>query len=1101
MASEEAARSHLSPRKHRRSPHDDDDAEDGASSPKRHKRGHHRHRHRVSPAAADPAEGEAEDGEILDQATAAVGVGVGRGLDADAGETGSVQGVLPAPEHGDNSDADLNIHLETHLKSMIIQQSQIMLLMKPLWNIILEDLLAQETIMKLIPRTAYDPVMLAEKLAFKLMAQETVHGEPDRYSNRRWETEERGCYKKRKKSGCHIGRHTDICNSEEKHLDERKHGSLVEKKVDLHGLAYHERRSGDGRFDQKASAHHGHGEGREMDRWNNSTRKKDEEWRNRKNDTARNSYKETDRVGSRYGEEKLNDSIDKRDKRGFRGKEMDACWSRAVNGNEGSISYTHANYGMSGIYKDGSSFGGDDTKAKCKRRPEEEKKEPYREEDEENYLENIEDRKQQEKSAHYIDNKEINNDPAATKQRSNNLRAKEDITNDHELSNVFVGAKFYNRGKQIILGNVIDGEQPIDRKLGNENSMLAKENTLHDNWEDEEGYYIYHFGEVLQGHYEITARRGKGVFSTVVHAKDLKAQKDGCREVAIKIICNNIEKSGKREISILEKLGTADREDKQHFLESLHMNLREVIKKFGHGTGLKLTAVRAYAKHIFIALKHLRHCGVLHCDIKPDNILVNKDNNLLKLCDFGSAMSAGNNEITPYLVSRFYRAPEIILGLPYDHPLDMWSAGCCLSELYTGKILFDGSTNNDMLRLHMELKGPFPKKMLRKGAFTMQHFDQNLNFLARKKDPITKTVVNRLLLNIKPKGVGSAISSCPGDDPKMISSFKDLLEKIFVLDPKKRITVPEALSHPFITGNIGPSTMDRSMLLLEPRAAPKRTSVVLWRENPKVTDFGGPHRSVTLINNSKGVAKTLPFSFLPQTFSPFAGGGGGGGGAARRRCLPNLIASKQNRPLNSQNVADALQKFSLKKTAVQKALDALADSGQISFKEYGKQKIYLARQDQFNIPNGEELEEMKKANIKLQEELADQKKAISEVESEVRGLQSNLTLAEIKSKEAKLQREVQEMEEKLNKLRNGVILVKPEDKKIIEESFSEKVNQWRKRKRMFKELWDNITENSPKDQKEFKEELGLEYDEDVGVNLQSYSDMLTSLSKRRKVSR
>ena len=62
----------------------------------------------------------------------------------------------------------------------------------------------------------------------------------------------------------------------------------------------------------------------------------------------------------------------------------------------------------------------------------------------------------------------------------------------------------------------------------------------------------------------------------------------------------------------------------------------------------------------------------------------------------------------------------------------------------------------------------------------------------------------------------------------------------------------------------------------------------------------------------------------------------------------------------------------------------------------------------------------------------------------------------------------QEMEEKLNKLQSGVILVKPEDKKIIEESFSEKVTQWRKRKSMFKELWDNITENSPKDQKEFK---------------------------------
>jgi serine/threonine protein kinase len=55
-----------------------------------------------------------------------------------------------------------------------------------------------------------------------------------------------------------------------------------------------------------------------------------------------------------------------------------------------------------------------------------------------------------------------------------------------------------------------------------------------------------------------------------------------------------------------------------------------------------------------------------------------------------------------------------VLGLTYDHPLDMWSVGCCLYELYTGKVLFPGPSNNDMLRLHMELKGPFPKKMLRK---------------------------------------------------------------------------------------------------------------------------------------------------------------------------------------------------------------------------------------------------------------------------------------------------------------------------------------------------------------------------------------------------
>lgn len=171
-------------------------------------------------------------------------------------------------------------------------------------------------------------------------------------------------------------------------------------------------------------------------------------------------------------------------------------------------------------------------------------------------------------------------------------------------------------------------------------------------------------------------------------------------------------KAGMDELVILKKLVGADPDDKRHcvrFLssfkyrnhlclvfESLNMNLREVLKKFGRNIGLRLTAVRAYAKQLFIALKHLRNCGVLHCDIKPDNMLVclkcflifklflfvfclflrrhfhyltlfliflfckvNEAKNVLKLCDFGNAMFAGKNEVTPYLVSRFYRAPEI----------------------------------------------------------------------------------------------------------------------------------------------------------------------------------------------------------------------------------------------------------------------------------------------------------------------------------------------------------------------------------------------------------------------------------------------------------
>lgn len=75
-----------------------------------------------------------------------------------------------------------------------------------------------------------------------------------------------------------------------------------------------------------------------------------------------------------------------------------------------------------------------------------------------------------------------------------------------------------------------------------------------------------------------------------------------------------------------------------------------------------------------------------------------------------------------------------------------------------------------------------------------------------------------------------------------------------------------------------------------------------------------------------------------------------------------------------------MQKFNLKKTAIQKALDTLADGGKITFKEYGKQKIYLARQDQFEIPNTEELNQMKEENAKVQEMLDEQKKENSQLE-------------------------------------------------------------------------------------------------------------------------
>ena len=140
------------------------------------------------------------------------------------------------------------------------------------------------------------------------------------------------------------------------------------------------------------------------------------------------------------------------------------------------------------------------------------------------------------------------------------------------------------------------------------------------------------------------------------------------------------------------------------------MNLREILKKYGNRVGLNIKAVRSYAHQLFLSLQHLVKCRMLHADIKPDNIMVSEKNNLLKLCDFGSASPIEENDITPYLVSRFYRAPEVMLGMKYDYAIDMWSVGVTLFELYSGKILFTGRNNNEMLKSIMEVRGKVSKK-------------------------------------------------------------------------------------------------------------------------------------------------------------------------------------------------------------------------------------------------------------------------------------------------------------------------------------------------------------------------------------------------------
>jgi serine/threonine-protein kinase PRP4 len=342
--------------------------------------------------------------------------------------------------------------------------------------------------------------------------------------------------------------------------------------------------------------------------------------------------------------------------------------------------------------------------------------------------------------------------------------------------------------------------------------------SMMDNWDDSEGYYNVRLGELINGRYHVTQNLGKGMFSAVVRATDTKTG----NLVAVKIIRQNetMRKAGMKEIDILEQLTAADPEHKKHIIkferhfehkghlcmvfENLSMDLREILKKFGRDVGLNLRAIRAYAQQIFLGLSLLRKCNILHADLKPDNLLVNEQRNILKVCDLGSASPASENEITPYLVSRFYRAPEIILGIPYDFAIDVWSIGCTLFELYTGKILFTGRNNNQMLRSIMECRGKYPPKLLRRGSLAPQHFDEMLNFHSVEEDKITGRLVTKIVdfkkptRDLKTRLMSQGTRGMSDVDAKDLTLFVDFLDRCLSLNPEKRITPADALKHPFL---------------------------------------------------------------------------------------------------------------------------------------------------------------------------------------------------------------------------------------------------------------------------------------------------------------
>ncbi|RCN52580.1 kinase domain protein [Ancylostoma caninum] len=258
-----------------------------------------------------------------------------------------------------------------------------------------------------------------------------------------------------------------------------------------------------------------------------------------------------------------------------------------------------------------------------------------------------------------------------------------------------------------------------------------------------EGEYQLIKNEVLVSpygnQYEVLEFLGKGTFGQVV-----KAWKKGTSEiVAIKILKKHpsYARQGQIEVSILSRLSNENAEEfnfvrafecfqhKHHtclVFEMLEQNLYDFLKQ-NKFTPLPLNSIRPIVQQVLTALLKLKSLGLIHADLKPENIMLVDPTNQpfrVKVIDFGSASHRSKAVTNTYLQSRYYRAPEIILGLPFREAIDMWSLGCVIAELFLGWPLYPGSSEYDQIRFIVQTQGLPPTEMLEKAAKLHRFFKE-----------------------------------------------------------------------------------------------------------------------------------------------------------------------------------------------------------------------------------------------------------------------------------------------------------------------------------------------------------------------------------------
>ncbi|KAK3820747.1 MAG: kinase-like domain-containing protein [Linnemannia elongata] len=345
-------------------------------------------------------------------------------------------------------------------------------------------------------------------------------------------------------------------------------------------------------------------------------------------------------------------------------------------------------------------------------------------------------------------------------------------------------------------------------------------------WDDKEGHYVVVPGEDLTSRYKMIRLLGQGTFGKVVECFD----RDTGKHCAIKII-RAVQKY--RDASKIEArvLNTLKRSDPRNSFKCLHLN--EIFDYRNHvcmvfdllGQSIydwlkdnsfcpfPPNQIQQFARQLLTSVAFLHRLRLIHTDLKPENILLANGNFRtepykksptntrrvlldpdIRLIDFGSATFQDEHHST-VVSTRHYRAPEIILGMGWSYPCDIWSVGCILVEFLTGEALFQTHDNLEHLAMMQAVLGPIPEKLIRASQRAQQKFFHHGRLDYPNEE--TKRNSRKYVKALRPLRDYVVPAGNRSENTSFASEFMDLLSRLLTYDPDHRITAAEALRHPY----------------------------------------------------------------------------------------------------------------------------------------------------------------------------------------------------------------------------------------------------------------------------------------------------------------